>query len=147
MALDPMITQTVAQTLLTALEGALDAGTAAVIVGYDDDAAVPANADASSAGSTTLFTLTCSASVFTSKTDGNPNAVGTFAAITADASADATDILAFFRILTQAGGTVVFQGTAGTATSDMIVNTTSITSGSTVDDTGTNTLTVPEGGT
>ena len=147
MALDFMITQTAAQSQLTALETSLDAGTAAVIVGYDDDAAIFANVDASSAGSTTLFTLTCSASVFTSKTDGNPGAVGTFAAITADSSADATDILQFFRILTQAGGTVVCQGTAGTATSDMIVNTTSITSGSTVDDTGTNTITQPEGGT
>lgn len=147
MALDPMITQAVAQSLLTAFETAADAGTAAVINGYDDDAATPANADASAAGSTLLFTLTCSASIFTSKTDGNPGAVGTFAAITADSSADATDILQFFRILTQSGGTVVFQGTAGTSSSDMIVNTTSITSGSTVDDTGTNTITVPEGGT
>jgi hypothetical protein len=147
MALDFMITQTVAQTLLTALEGALDAGTAAAINGYDDDAATPANADASAAGSEILFTLVCSASVFTSKTDGAPGAVGTFAAITADSSADLTDTLQFFRILTQAGGTVICQGTAGTATSDMIVNTTSITAGSTVDDTGTNTITVQEGGT
>jgi hypothetical protein len=147
MALDPMITQSAAQSLLTALETALNAGTAAVIQGYDDDAATPANADASAAGSTLLFTLTCAASVFTTKTDGAPGAVGTFDSITADASADATDILQFFRIATQAGGTDVFQGTAGTATSDMIVNTTSITAGSTVDDTGTNTLTIPEGGT
>jgi len=144
MALDPKITQAAAQSLLTALETALDAGTAAVIQGRDDDAATPTNADDSAAGSTLLFTLTCSASVFTSKTDGAPGAVGTFAAITADSSADATDILQYFRILTQSGGTDVFQGTAGTSASDMIVNTTSITSGSTVDDTGTNTLTVPE---
>lgn len=145
MALDPKLTQAVAQSVLTAIETDFNAGTAAVIQGYDDDAAVPSAADASAAGSTLLFTLTCSASVFTSKTDGNPNAVGTFAAITADSSADATDTLAFFRIATQSGGTDCFQGTAGTATSDMIVNTVAITSGSTVDDTGTNTITVPEG--
>lgn len=147
MAADFMITQTAAQSQLTALETSLNAGTAAVIVGHDDDAAVPANADASSAGSTTLFTLTCAASIFTTKTDGNPGAVGTLDAITADSSADATDTLAFFRILTQSGGTVVCQGTAATASADMIVNTTAITSGSTVDDTGTNTITQPEGGT
>lgn len=147
MALDFMITQQAAQDQLTALETSLNAGTAAVINGYDDDAATPANADASAAGSSLLFTLTCSASIFTSKTDGNPGAVGTFAAITADASADATDTLQFFRILTQAGGTVICQGTAGTSSADMIVNTLAITSGSTVDDTGTNTITQPEGGT
>lgn len=147
MAADFMITQQAAQDQLTALETSLNAGTAAVIVGYDDDAATPANADASSAGSSTLFTLTCSASIFTSKTDGNPGAVGTFASITADSSADATDTLTFFRILTQAGGTVICQGTAGTSSADMIVNTTAITSGSNIDDTGTSTITQPEGGT
>ena len=147
MAKDFMITQAAAQSQLTALETSLDAGTAAVIIGYDDDAAIPANADASSAGSESLFDLTCSASVFTSKTDGNPNAVGTFAAITADTNANVTDTLAFFRILTQAAGTVICQGTAGVGTFDMAVNTTAITSGSTVDDTGTNTLTIVEGGT
>lgn len=145
MAADPKITQTAAQALLTALETSLNAGTAAVIQGYDDDAAVPSAADASASGSSLLFTLTCSASIFTSKTDGAPGAVGTFDSITADSSADATDTLAFFRIATQSGGTDVFQGTAGTSSADMIVNTTAITSGSTVDDTGTNTITVPEG--
>lgn len=147
MAADFMITQQAAQDQLTALETSLNAGTAAVIVGYDDDAATPANADASSAGSSTLFTLTCSASIFTSKTDGNPGAVGTFASITADSSADATDTLTFFRILTQAGGTVICQGTAGTSSADMIVNTTAITSGSNIGATGTSTITQPEGGT
>jgi len=147
MAADFMITQTAAQAQLTALESSLNAGTAAVIVGYDDDAATPANADASAAGSSTLFTLTCSASIFTTKTDGNPGAVGTFDAITADSSADATDTLTFFRILTQSAGTVVCQGTAGTSSADMIVNTTAITSGSNIDDTGTSTITQPEGGT
>lgn len=145
MALAPFITQSVAQSLLTAFETAANAGTAAVINGYDDDAATPADADASAAGSTLLFTLTCSASLFTSKTDGAPGAVGTFDTITQDSSADATDTLQFFRILTQSGGTVVFQGTAGTSTTDMIVNTVSITSGSVVAATGTSTITVPEG--
>lgn len=141
MATDPKITQAVAQALLDALETALNAGTAAVIRGLTG--AAPTNADDAETG-TLLFTLTCSASLFTSKTDGAPGAVGTFAAITADASADATGTLAYFRILTQTGGTICFQGTAATATADMIVNTTAITSGSTVDDTGTSTMTVPE---
>lgn len=145
MALAPFITQAVAQSLLTDFETLLNAGTAAVIIGYDDDAANPADADASSAGSGTLFTLTCSAAIFATKTDGAPGAIGTLDTITQDSSADATDTLTFFRILTQAGGTVRFQGTAGTATTDLIINTVSITSGSVVAATGSSTLTVPEG--
>lgn len=142
MAAAPFVTQAVAQALLTALETALNAGTAAVIQGYDGS--VPADADAANAN-TLLFTLTCSASIFTTKTDGTPGAVGTLDAITADSSADATGTLTFFRISTQSGGTVCMQGTAATSSADMIVNTTAITSGSTVDDTGTSTITIPEG--
>lgn len=141
MAVGPKITQAVAQDLLTSFETAANAGTAAVIRGLTG--AAPTNADDAETG-TLLFTLTCSAAIFTSKTDGAPGAVGTFAAITADSSADATGTLTYFRILTQTGGTIVFQGTADTASADMIINTTAITSGSNVDDTGTSTLTVPE---
>lgn len=142
MAADPKITQAVAQSLLDAFETAANAGTAAVIRGLTGSA--PTYADDAETG-TLLFTLTCSASIFTSKTDGAPGAVGTFASITQDSSADATNTLTYFRILTQTGGTIVFQGTAATATADMIVNTTSITSGSVVAATGTSTITVPEG--
>src|SRR5262245_1301095 len=104
MATAPFVTQAVAQSELDAVETAFNAGTAAVINGYSGTA--PADADASLSGNTLLFQLTCSASVFTSKTDGAPGAVGTFASITQDSSADATGTLTFFRILTQSGGTV-----------------------------------------
>jgi hypothetical protein len=69
--------------------------------------------------------------------------VGTFDTITEDSSADATDTLTFFRILTQDAGTVVFQGLAATSDSDMVINTTSISAGSAVT-CDTATLTVPE---
>lgn len=144
MAVAPFITQAVAQDLLTSLETDINSGTAAVINGYAANIGRPADADAANTN-TLLFTLTCSASVFTTKTDGNPGAVGTFDTITQDSSADATATLDFFRILTQSGGTVRFQGSAATATADMIINTVSITSGSVVAATGTSTLTVPEG--
>lgn len=142
MATSPFITQAVAQDLLTSLETDLNAGTAAVIEGYNGSA--PAFAD-SAEGNTLLFSLTCSASIFVSKTDGNPGAIGTFDTITQDSSADATGTLSHFRIKTQTGGTSVFQGSAGTSSADMIVNTVSITSGSVVAATGTSTITVPEG--
>ena len=141
MAVAPKITQTVAQDLLTQFETDLNSGTAAVIRGLDGSA--PTNADDAETG-TLGFTLTCSAAIFTSKTDGVPGAVGTFDTITQDSSADNTITLSYFRILTQTGGTIRFQGSAGTASADMIVNTTAITSGSVVAATGTSTLTVPE---
>jgi len=136
------VTQAVAQSMLTALEAAIDAGTAAVINIYSGT--VPANADAALSGNTQLAQLVCAASVFASKTDTGSAARGTFAAITADASADATGTATFFRILTQNGGTVVAQGTVGTAAADLILNTVSITLGSTVSITSA-TLDVPEG--
>lgn len=144
MAADPYITQTVAQSLLTAFESAANAGTAAVINIYDSASAVPADADTSNASDTLLAQLTCSASIFTSKTDGAPGAVGTFDTITDDSSANATGTADYFRILTQSGGTVVFQGTVATSSADMIINTTSITEGSTVSISSA-TITVPEG--
>jgi hypothetical protein len=141
MALAPKITQAKAQNLLTQLETDLNAGTAAVIRGLDGSA--PTNADDAETG-TLGFTLTCSASIFATKTDGAPGAVGTLDTITQDSSADNTITLSYFRILTQTGGTICFQGSAGTATTDMIINTTAITAGSVVAATGTSTITVPE---
>jgi hypothetical protein len=141
MPADPFVTQAVAQAGLTAFETAANAGTAAIVRGYEG--AVPADADTALSGNDTLFTITCAASIFTSKTDGAPGAVGTFDATTPDASADATDTLTFFRILTQDAGTVVFQGTAATSDADMTANTTAITTGSEVNlESGT--VTYPE---
>lgn len=142
MALDPCITQAVAQSLLTAFETAANAGTAATISGYEGS--IPTDADTALSGNDLLFLLTCAASIFATKTDGAPNAVGTFDTITQDSSADATDTLTFFRIHTQSGGTTIMQGTAATATADMIINTTAITAGSVVAATGTSTIVVPE---
>lgn len=142
MALAPNVTQAVAQSLLTAFETAANAGTAAVIRGLTGG--VPTDSDTAESG-TLLFTLTASAAIFTTKTDGAPGAVGTFDTITQDSSADNTGTLTYWRLLTQTGGTVIMQGTAGTATTDMIINTTAITSGSVVAATGTSTITVPEG--
>lgn len=121
------ITSANAQSMMTALETAIDAGTAAVIEIFSGS--VPADADATEAG-TLLATLTCSA------TFGTVTASGTTAIITAgtitSATAGATGTAAHFRILTQVGGTVCAQGSVGTVSADMVLNTTSITSGSTV---------------
>lgn len=128
----------------TGLTESIDAGTAAVINIYDNTSGVPANADASIASAVLLAQLTCSATAFTSVTDTNPGARATFASITSDSSADATGTAAFFRILTQSGGTVIAQGTVGTSSADLVLNTTAITSGSTVSITSA-TIDLPEG--
>src|SRR5512139_87570 len=136
------ITNAVAQAMLNAFDTAVDAGTAAVVNIYDGTP--PADADASLAGNNLLAQLTCSSVAFGAATDNNPGAKVTANAITSDSSADSTGTASFFRILTQNAGTVCAQGTVGTATADLILNTTAITSGSTVSITAA-TVTLPEG--
>ena len=140
MALAPFVTNAVAIAMVNALGAAIDAGTAAVIEVFSGS--VPADADATNAG-TLLARMTCSATAFSGVADANPGARATFAAVTSG-TAVATGTATFFRILTQAGGTVCYQGTVGTATSDMILNTVAVTTGSTVSVTS-GTITLPEG--
>lgn len=138
------ITNAVAQGMLnsTGLAEAIDAGTAAVINIYSGS--VPANADASIGAATQLAQLTCSGTAFSGFSDTTSAGRATFAAITSDSSADATGTASFFRILTQNAGTVIAQGTVGTSNADLILNTVSITSGSTVSITSA-TIDLPEG--
>lgn len=136
------ITNAVAQAMLIALGTQADAGTAAVINIYSGTA--PANADAALSGNTLLAQLTCSANIFTGVADATDKARATLAAITPDSSADASGVATFFRILTQNAGTVIAQGSVGTATSDLILNTVSITAGSQVSITSA-TIDLPEG--
>lgn len=138
------VTNAVAQARATALGTAFDAGTAAVIEIYDNTSGVPADADASIGSAVLLATLTCSATSFSGIADDTPGALATFDTITSDSSADASGTAAFFRIKTQSGGTVCAQGTVGTSSADLILNTVSITSGSTVSITAA-TILDPEG--
>lgn len=56
----------------------------------------------------------------------------TFSAITSDSSANATGTAAWFRALKSDGTTVVMDGSVGTSSANMIIATTSISSGQTV---------------
>jgi hypothetical protein len=136
------ITNAEAQSMLTDYFVGVNAGTAAVI--QIRDGSVPADADTALGAQVLLATLTCAATAQASIGDDTPGAIATFDTITSDASADATGTASFFRILTQTGGTVVAQGTVGTATSDLILNTVAITSGSTVSISAA-TILLPEG--
>ena len=123
------ITQAAAKAMMDTLATQVDAGTAAVINIYDGT--MPTNANTALGSNTLLAQLTMSGTAFGAATTADPSVL-TAAAITSDSSADATGTASFFRSLTQNAGTVVAQGTVGTASADMILNTTAITSGSTV---------------
>jgi len=128
MALAFFVTNAVAQSMQAALATATDVGTAAVINIYDGS--MPATADAAITGNV-LAQLTCATTMFTATTAANPSVL-TAGAISSDTSADSTGTASHFRILTQSGGTVIAQGSVGTATCDLILNTVAVTSGSTV---------------
>lgn len=131
MANDFKITNAVAQSMLTALGAAIDAGTAAVINIYSGT--IPTNADDALTTQTLLAQCVCNATAFSGISDIAPGARATFAAIAADTSADASGTAAFFRILTQNAGTPCAQGTVGTGSGfDLLLNTTAITAGSNV---------------
>jgi len=93
----------------------------------------PANTLASDTG-TKLSTLTLSSTAFPTAVDGVSNglATATANAITSDSSAANTGTAGYFRAKTSASGTVIVQGTCGTSSADMIMNTTSIVAGDTV---------------
>ena len=138
------ISNVAAKASLDAFTTTLDAGSpAAIIRGYSGT--MPTDTDTALSGNTVLFELTFSATSFPAAADLNPGARITANSITADSSADNTGTCTFFRFLTQtSSGTAVAQGTAGVSSADLILNTVSITSGSTVSVTSV-TVTLLEG--
>ena len=135
------ITNAVAQAMANAFTTATDAGTAALIRIYDGTQAT--DPDTAVGAQTLLAELTMSATSFGAATDANPGALITANSITSDTSANATGTASWFRVVTQNGGSTICDGSVGTASADMILNTTSITSGSTVAITSF-TITMPE---
>ena len=131
-----------AQSMMTALEAAIDAGTAAQLVIYSGS--VPADADAALSGNTVLAELLCADTFGTVAANGN-NARITAAAIAADTSANNSGTATFWRLFTQTDkATTVLQGSVGTSGAELILNTVAITAGSTVSVTSF-TIDLPEG--
>lgn len=131
MATNTAIRNAVAITMLDLLVDALDAGGGPATIEVRTGAPPAATTDADSG--TLLATLTCSTTAFGAAANdaGNHRAKAIAAAITSDTSADATGTGAHFRAKTT-GGVVIIQGTVGTASADMILNTVSIAAGDTV---------------
>ena len=92
------------------------------------DGTIPTNADTAIGAQVLLAELRFSATASGAAVAG----VVTFSAITADTAANATGTASWFRALKADGTTVIFDGTVGTATSDIVLNTTSIVSGAEV---------------
>lgn len=92
------------------------------------DGSQPANADTAVTSQTQLAELRWNATAF----GGATNGVAVANAITADTSADATGTATWFRALKSDGTTAVFDGSVGTSSADLVLNSTAITSGANV---------------
>jgi hypothetical protein len=88
----------------------------------------PANADTAVTTQTLLAELRWNATAFGAASNG----VAVANSITSDASADATGTATWFRALKSDGTTAVFDGSVGTASADLILNSTGITAGANV---------------
>jgi len=92
------------------------------------DGAQPANADTAVTTQTQLAELRWNVTAFGAASNG----VATANSLTADSSADATGTASWFRALKADGTTAVFDGSVGTASADLILNSTSIAAGANV---------------
>lgn len=129
MATSPMISPTAAKAGLDAITAGFNSYFIVIYTG-----AIPASCGASEVG-TKLAALQFGSTAFGASVDGSSTGImtATANAITSDTSAAATGTAGHFRCSsTSTGGTVRAQGTCGTSSADMILNTTSITLGDTV---------------
>lgn len=123
MALNPHMALALRNTALDSIDANFNSGKLRIYSGTQ-----PATPDTALSGNTLLAELTFNATAFGSASGG----VITANAITSDSSADATGTAAFFRCFASDGTTALLDGTVGTATTDMTINTVSIVSGATV---------------
>lgn len=86
------------------------------------------NADTAVGAQVLLAELTMNATAFAAASAGSASAN----AITADSSANATGTATWFRLLASNGTTVLSDGSVGTATSNLILNSVAISSGASV---------------
>ena len=133
MALNPKRTNAVASALCDVMAALLNTGYLRIY-----DGAQAATADTAVGAQVLLAELRFGATAFAASVNG----VATANAITQDASANATGTATWFRCLKSDGTTVVYDGSVGTATADLILNTVSIVTGATVSVTA---LTLTEG--
>lgn len=123
MALNPKFSDTAVNAKANAVGDALNSGFIRIY-----DGAQPATADTALGAQVLLAELTFAADAFPVASAG----VITANAIVSDSSANATGTATWARILASNGTTVWFDGSVGTATSNIILNTVSIVAGAVV---------------
>ena len=133
MATQPMMSMAAAQAGLNAITALLNAGGTGTIVIRSVGTGVPATVETTATGTLLSSGMTFNSTAFANATDPGSTGLATATAntIVSDSSAAASGTAAYFRCLNHAG-TAVLQGTCGTSSADMIMNTTSITSGDTI---------------
>ena len=113
-----------------AVNAAADALTTLLNNGYLRiyDGTQPATADTAVSSQTLLAELRFNATAFGAASAG----VATANAFTSDASANNTGTASWFRALKSDGTTAVFDGSVGTTSADLVVNSTGISTGAEV---------------
>jgi hypothetical protein len=144
-ALNPRISNEAAIAACDGIVDRLDEGTGAAVI-QGRSGAQPADPDTAVTG-TLLFTLVMSDPAFGAAADAAPGGIATAAAITNDASADATGTLGYCRASASNDGATPLDdhidGEAGTGTADFVFNTLAIVSGAVISMTSF-TVTQPE---
>ena len=123
MALNTQLSNAAVNAEADALAPLLNAGLLRIY-----DGSQPATANTAIGAQVLLAELTFNATAFPAASNG----VLTANAITADSSANAAGTASWFRAVKSDGTTVVMDGTVGTATSNLILTTTTISLGLTV---------------
>jgi hypothetical protein len=104
------------------IDGGAGAGTVKIYTGTQ-----PAGPGTAVGAQVLLGTLTCSDPAFGAASSG----VATASAITSDTSADATGTAAWFRVL-DSNAVAIIDGSVGTSSADMILDSVSIVAGGTI---------------
>lgn len=124
MALNLKMTTAVRNALMDAITTAA-AGSGFIRI-YDGTQATDAN---TAVGAQVLLAeLTCNATFAPAASSG----AITLNAITSDSSANATGTASWFRLVKSNGTTVIMDGSVGTGTHDLVINSTAISSGAAV---------------
>ena len=123
MALNPKSSNVAANAAVDAMATLINTGYLRI---YDGTQA--ATADTAVGAQVLLAELRYAATAFGAGSAG----VATANAITADSSANATGTASWFRVLKSDGTTAIFDGSVGTATADLILNTVAIVAAASV---------------
>jgi hypothetical protein len=132
MTAQPMMSMAAAQAGLNAITALINVGSPPGKIKIYSGSA-PATVETSASGTLLSSGIAFSTTAFGAATDPGSTGLATATAntIAADTNAANSGTAGYFRA-TNAAGTAILQGTCGTSSADMIMNTTTITAGDTI---------------